>query len=487
MKPIRQRSTMWILAVAVGGGLAGCAGAHPGRTADSPAPARRSGTEVVDLVVAGDYVVTMQPRAPVLRNGAVAIRDGRIVAVGPAAKIDAQYRATERLTGAGRVVMPGLVNVHGHAAMTLLRGIADDLELMTWLKKYIFPTEVRFVDEEFVRVGTELACVEMIRGGTTTFVDMYYFPDVIAEVAERCGLRAYVSATVIGQKSPDAPSAAAGLVAARAFVERWKGRNERITPILGPHSVYTLTPDELVRVRALADELEVPVSIHLAESRYEIATTRQRYGTTPIALLESHGFFSGPTIGAHSIYPTEAEIGVLARRGVGVAHCPSSNMKISSGVAPVVALLEQGVHVGFGTDGAATNNDLDLFEEMRIGAFLQKVTTGDPEVLPAAQVLEMATAGGARAIGLGDELGQLAPGFRADVVQVALDDPHFAPMYDVTSHLVYVADDQDVETVIVSGRVLLREGKQQTLDAKRIQADAARIAARIAAALDIAR
>lgn len=477
----------WVLAVGFGVGLGGCAGSNSGGAGGRSTAPTPAGAETVDLVVAGDYVVTMRPGAPVLRDGAVAIREGRIVAVGPAGRIDAEYRATERLSGGGRVVMPGLVNVHSHAAMTLLRGIADDLELMTWLEKYIFPAEVRFVDEEFVRVGTELACAEMIRGGTTTFVDMYYYPDVIARVAQRCGLRAFVSATVIDQKSPDAQDAAAGLASARGFVERWKGRDERITPLLGPHSVYTLTPDQLVRVRALADELEVPVSIHLSESRYEIATTRERHGTTPVALLESRGFFSGPTIGAHMVFPTEDEIAVLARRGVGVAHCPSSNMKISSGVAPVVKLLEGGVNVGFGTDGAATNNDLDLFEEMRLGAFLQKVTTGNPEVLPAPQVLEMATVGGARAIGLGDEVGQLAPGFRADVLQVGLDELHFSPLYDVMSHLVYVADDQDVETVIVSGRVLLRDGVLQTLDASRIQREAARIAARIAAALGISR
>lgn len=478
MKPIQRRSIARLLGAGLVTGLAGCV---------SPAAHNRADTESVDLVVAGDYVVTMVRGARVLRNGAVAIRDGRIIAVGPAAQIDAQYRTAERLPGTDRVVMPGLVNVHSHAAMTLLRGIADDLKLMTWLKKYIFPAEVRFVDEEFVRVGTELACAEMIRGGTTTFVDMYYYPDVIAEVAERCGLRAFVSATVIGQKSPDAQNAAAGLKQARAFIGRWKDRHERITPILGPHSVYTLTLDQLVQVRALANELEVPVSIHISESQFEVTTTRERYGATPIELLESRGFFSGPTIGAHSIYPTEAEIGVLAERGVGIAHCPSSNMKISSGVAPITALLKKGINVGFGTDGAATNNDLDLFEEMRLGAFLQKVTTGNPEVLPAPQVLEMATAGGARAIGLGNELGQLAPGFRADVLQVGLDDPHFTPLYDVTSHLVYVADEQDVETVIVSGQVLLRDGKLQTLDPQRIQLEAEQIAARISEGLGVAR
>lgn len=426
----------------------------------------------------------MAPDRPLLEHGAIAVQDGRIVALGPASAIDAAYIAHERLGGEGRVLMPGLVNTHGHAAMTVLRGIADDLDVITWLQQYIFPAEVRFVDEEFVRIGTELACAEMIRGGTTTFVDMYYHPDTIAEVVERCGLRALISATVIDQNSPDAADAAEGLANAHGFIERWKGKHPRITPILGPHSVYTLSPAQLQDVADAARALDVPISIHLSESRFEIDTTQAAHGTTPINLLERLGFFANRVIGAHVVYPSDEEIQILVQRGVGIAHCPTSNMKISSGIAPISALLAAGAHVGIGTDGAASNNDLDMFEEMRLSAFLQKVATLEPTQLPASTVLHMATAGGARAIGMGDEIGTLRVGARADVIQIDLSDLHFAPLYDVISHLAYVADEQDVITVIVEGRVLMRERQLLTLDVARVRTQAQALAQRIATALN---
>jgi len=420
---------------------------------------------------------------PVLADGAVAIDDGWIVAVGPREEIAQRYRAAETLDGRNRVVMPGLINGHAHSAMTLMRGIADDRELMDWLRNYIFPTEVRFVDPAFVRIGTELACWEMMRGGTTTFVDMYYFPDAVAEAVESCGLRVLVAPTVIDQKSPDAADAADSLRHAADFVARWKGRNNRIIPIISAHSVYTMKPPQLEAVRAKARELGVPVAIHLAESRFEIEYAREHYSTTPVTLLERLGFFEGPTIGAHVIYPTDEEIPVLVRRKVGVIHNPTSNMKISSGVAPIAKMLAAGVPVGLGTDGAATNNDLDLWEEMRLAAFLQKVSTMDPQVLPARAALRMATAGGAEAIGLGGEIGTLAAGRRADVIQVSLDDLHFTPLYDLISHLVYVADEQDVVNVVVDGKVIMRERKALTVDVERLRREADAIAAKIRASV----
>jgi len=437
----------------------------------------------VDLIVAGDHVVTMDGDQPVLTDGAVAVDDGYIVAVGAREEIGRRYRARETLDGKDRVVLPGLINGHAHSAMTLMRGIADDRELMDWLRNYIFPTEVRFVDPEFVRIGTELACWEMIRGGTTTFVDMYYFPDAVAEAVEGCGLRVLVAPTVIDQKSPDAADAANSLRLAAEFVGRWKGRNNRIIPILGAHSVYTMKPPQLAAVRAKAQELGVPVSVHLSESRYEIDYSRQTYSTTPIDLLENLGFFDGPTIGAHVIYPTDEEIPILARRKVGVIHNPTSNMKISSGVAPVAKMLDAGVAVGLGTDGAATNNDLDLWEEMRLAAFLQKVSTMDPKVVPARTALKMATSGGAEAIGLADQIGTLAVGRRADLIHVSLEDLHFTPLYDLISHLVFVADEQDVVSVVVDGKVLMREGEVVTVDVARLRAEASELAERIRASV----
>jgi 5-methylthioadenosine/S-adenosylhomocysteine deaminase len=437
----------------------------------------------IDLVVAGDHVVTMDGDRPVLEGGAVAVDDGYIVAVGTREEIDRRYRARETLDGKNRVVLPGLINGHAHSAMTLMRGLADDRELMDWLRNYIFPTEVRFVDPDFVRIGTELACWEMIRGGTTTFVDMYYFPDAVAQAVEKCGLRVLVAPTVIDQKSPDAADATDSLRLAADFVAKWKGRNNRIIPIIGVHSVYTVKPPQLEAVRAKAQELGVPVSIHLCESRFEIDYARENYSTTPIDLLENIGFFEGPTIAAHVIYPTDEEIPILAQRKVGVIHNPTSNMKISSGVAPVAKLLQAGVAVGLGTDGAATNNDLDMWEEMRLAAFLQKVSTMDPQVVPARTALRMATQGGAEAIGLGDQIGALTVGRRADLIQLSLADLHFTPLYDLVSHLVYVADEQDVVTVVVDGKLLMQEGEVLTIDVERVRAEATALADRIRTAV----
>jgi 5-methylthioadenosine/S-adenosylhomocysteine deaminase len=437
----------------------------------------------VDMIVAGDYVVTMEGNADVVKDGAVVVDDGMIVAVGRYEELAARYHAREVIAGDGRVVLPGLINGHTHAAMSLLRGIADDRELIDWLNNYIFPTERRFVDADFVRVGTELACWEMIRGGTTTFVDMYYFPESVARAVESCGLRALVGPSVIDQKSPDATNAEESLRLASDFVSRWKGRNNRIVPIIAAHAIYTLKPEQLVAARAKAQELGVPISIHISESRFEIDYSLKNYGKTPVKELEDLNFFAGPTIGAHLVWPTAEEIAILARRHVGVIHNPTSNMKISSGVAPVTQMLKEGVAVGLGTDGPATNNDLDMWEEMRLAAFLQKVSTMDPQVIPASTALNMATLGGARAIGLDQEIGALTVGRRADLIQVSLSDVHFTPLYDVISHLVYVADEQDVRNVVVDGKLLMREGKILTVDEKRVRSEAEAIAARIRAAV----
>ncbi|MBT8107745.1 MAG: amidohydrolase family protein [Gammaproteobacteria bacterium] len=437
----------------------------------------------IDLVVQGDWVVTMDNGGSVIENGAVAIDDGLILAVGPADEIVAEYPAAETLAGDNRVVMPGLINGHSHAAMTLLRGVADDLALMDWLQNYIFPAEVEFVDAEFVRIGTELACWEMIRGGTTTFVDMYYYPDTIAEVIERCGMRALISATVIDQRSPDAEGAGDSIRKGIDFIERWQGRNSRITPIFGPHANYTLDAEQLAATRAAALELGAPVSIHVSESPFELQYSQDTYGMTSILLYDSIDFFDVPTIAAHVVWPTQEEIAILARRKVGVIHNPTSNMKIASGIAPVAEMLEAGVRVGLGTDGAASNNDLDMWEEMRLAAFLQKVDRMDPTAIPAMTVLSMATSGGAIAIGLGETIGSLEPGKRADLLQVAFDDVHHVPTYDVISHLVYVSDEQDVASVIVDGKVLMKERSMLTIDTDRVRVEATALAARIQAAL----
>lgn len=437
----------------------------------------------IDLIVAGEYVISMDAGASVYKDGAVAIDDGLILAVGPADEIKATYSAAETLSGDHRIVIPGLINGHSHAAMTLLRGVADDLALMDWLTNYIFPAEVQFVDKEFVRIGTELACWEMIRGGTTTFVDMYYFPDTIAEVVDSCGMRALISATIIDQRSPDAESAADSINKGIGFIERWKGKNSRITPIFGPHANYTLNAAQLKATRAAAMEHGVGISIHMSESLFEQQYSQDKFGMTSVDLYESIGFFDGPTIAAHMVWPSDSEIQILAERKVGVIHNPTSNMKIASGISPVTQMLQAGVLMGLGTDGAASNNDLDMWEEMRLAALLQKVDRMDPTVMSASTVLTMATRGGAIAIGLGDTIGSIEVGKRADLIQVAFDDVHHVPTYDVISHLVYVTDEQDVASVVVDGKILMREREMLTIDTERVRAEANALAGKIQDAL----
>ena len=454
----------------------------PQQDSDSTAPAEQADNRI-DLIIEGDQVVTMDGSGTVIESGAVAVDDGVILAVGPASGIHSNYSAIETLSGENRIVMPGLVNGHGHAAMTLLRGVADDLALMDWLNNYIFPSEVEFVDAEFVRIGTELACWEMIRGGTTTFVDMYYYPDVIADVVDQCGMRALVSATVIDQRSPDAESAVDSIQKGSEFISRWQGRNSRITPIFGPHANYTLNAEQLQATRAAAMETGTPISIHMSESPFEVQYSKDTFGMTSIEFFESIGFFEGPTIAAHVVWPTDVEIPILAERQVGVIHNPTSNMKIASGISPVTDMLKAGVRVGLGTDGAASNNDLDMWEEMRLAAFLQKVEQMNPEVMSANTVLTMATRGGATAIGLGDKIGSIEPGKRADLIQVEFDDVHHVPTYDVVSHLVYVNDEQDVASVVVDGKVLMRDREMLTIDTDRVATEARAFAARIQSAL----
>lgn len=456
---------------------------QPTVTTPTGEAASQDNRTTVDLVVAADQLVTMDASNTVIANGAVAIDQGLIVAVGLAEEIYAQYAGREQLEGEQKILLPGLVNGHTHAAMTLLRGIADDLALMDWLNNYIFPAEVAFVDDRFVRIGTELACWEMLRGGTTTFVDMYYYPDVIADTVERCGLRAYISATVIDQRSPDAESATDGLAKARQFALGWNNRSSRITPILGPHANYTLNREQLIATRNLANDLDLNLSIHVAESPFEIQYSNTTYGAPTITFLDSIGFFDGPTIAAHVVWPNADEIAVLAAKDVGVIHNPTSNMKLASGVAPVSALLEGGVRVGLGTDGAASNNDLDMWEEMRLAAFLQKVEQMNPEALPARTVLGMATRDGAAAIGLGEQVGSLEVGKRADLIQVDFSDVHHVPTFNVMSHLVYVTDEQDVTTTIVDGRILMRDREPLTIDTERLATEARALAAEIQAEL----
>jgi len=425
-----------------------------------------------DIIVEGSYVVTMDENQSVIKDGAVAIKDGLIIALAPTADINSRYTAAEHIKGDNRIVMPGLVNGHSHAAMTLLRGVADDMALMEWLNNYIFPAEVEFVDPDFVRIGTVLACWEMIRGGTTTFVDMYYFPDIVAEVVESCGMRAMVSATVIDQRSPDAENASDSIRKGLEFIGRWKDKNSRITPIFGPHAKYTLNAAQLKATRAAADEAGVAISIHMSESPFELQYSKDTFGMTSIEFFESIGFLDGPTIAAHVVWPTEAEIPVLAERRVGVIHNPSSNMKIASGVSPVTEMLRAGVLVGLGTDGAASNNDQDLLGEMRSAALLAKGISGNASSCNARQSIEMATINGARALGLGDQIGSIEVGKCADLIAIDLDALNTQPVYDPVAQIVYAASSRQVSHVWIDGKLQLQDFELCHLDSEQIIANA---------------
>jgi len=458
--------------------LAVAAVAAAGAIVAAQAPQRRT----VSLVVTNGTVVTVDATRQVIERGAVAI-DGRdIVEVGTAAAIAAKYRARDTIDAAGSVVMPGLINTHTHAPMVLFRGLADDLALMDWLQKYIFPAEAKTVSPEFVRVGTRLAALEMIESGTTTYADMYYFEEEIGRATKAAGLRGVLGETIIQFPVPDAKTPADSLARVEAFAREFAG-DDLIRPAVAPHAMYTLDADTLKACRALADRLNIPVIIHLAETKDEIKTAEEKYRATPTAFLESIGFWGPRTLAAHGVHVTPADIAILARRGVGVAHNPESNMKLASGIAPVEAMGKAGVAVGLGTDGAASNNDLDMFEAMRQTAFLHKLVGNDPRAIPAPVALEMATIGGARALGMDKEIGSLEAGKRADLLIVSMSSARQTPMYDPVSHLVYVSRGDDVRTTIVNGKILMRDRKVLTLDTRQVLADARAMADKVRAAV----
>jgi 5-methylthioadenosine/S-adenosylhomocysteine deaminase len=440
------------------------------------------GPRHISLVVTGGTVVTMNAARQVLSPGAVAIETGAIVAVGAPDAIAAAYRGAETIDAAGAVVLPGLINTHTHAPMVLYRGLADDLALMEWLQKYIFPAEAKTVSAAFVRTGTRLAALEMIQSGTTLFTDMYYFEEEIARVTRDAGLRGVLGQSVIGFPVADAKTPADALARAERFFQEFAG-DELIIPAVAPHSMYTLDARSLTAARALADKYGRPTLIHLSETRDEVEISRKKHNMQPAAYLDSIKFWGPRVLAAHGVWLTPPEIATLKKHGVGVSHNPESNMKLASGTAPVPQLRAAGVPVGLGTDGAASNNDLDMFEAMRVAALLHKLQSNDPRAVPAPVALEMATLGGARALGLGDRLGSLEPGKRADLIVVSMSSARQTPMYDPISHLVYVTRGDDVRTTIVNGRVLMRDRKVLTLDEAAILADARRAADDVRAAV----
>ena len=440
------------------------------------------GQRQVSLVVANGVVVTMNAAGRVIENGAVAIDGSDIVGVDTSDAIQKQFRGRDTIDAAGHIVLPGLINTHTHAPMVLYRGLADDIALMDWLNKFIFPAEAKTVSPEFVRAGTRLAALEMIQSGTTTYADMYYFEEEIAKETKAAGLRGVLGQTIIQFPVPDAKTPADGLARAEAFVEAFKN-DPLITPAVAPHALYTLDGPTLKAARDLSRRHNVPTLIHLAETRDEVQTAQERFKGSPVAYLESLGFFGPGVLAAHGVWVSDPEIALLKSRGVGVSHNPESNMKLASGTAPVPAYLRADVAVGLGTDGAASNNDLDMFEAMRVASLLHKLQTVDPRAVSARAALEMATIRGARALGMDNRIGSLDVGKRADVIVVNASGARHTPMYDPISHLVYVTRGDDVQTAVVHGKVLMRDRKVLTLDEAAVLKDARAWAEKVRAAV----
>jgi 5-methylthioadenosine/S-adenosylhomocysteine deaminase len=428
----------------------------------------------VSLIVANGIVITVDGTRRVLSPGSVAINGAEIVAVDTPPAIAARYRAAQTIDAAGKVVMPGLINTHTHAAMVMFRGLGNDLALMDWLQKYIFPAEAKTVSPDFVRIGTQLAALEMIQSGTTMFADMYYFEEEVAKVTKAAGLRGVLGQTVIEFPVADAKTPADALKRTEAFARQFD-HDELITPSIAPHSVYTLDAATLKAVSDLAKRLNIPIQIHLAETQAEIATSMERHKQRPVALLESLDFWAPTTLAAHGVWITDDEIAVLKQRGVGVSTNPESNMKLSSGTAPVLKYRRAGVNVGIGTDGAASNNDLDMFEAMRQAAFQQKLVTMDPTAISAAEAIEMATLGGARALGR-NRLGSLAAGMLADLIVVDMSKARQQPLFDPVAQIVYASRGDDVVTTIVNGKVLMRDRRVLTLNEAAVIAEARKAA-----------
>jgi 5-methylthioadenosine/S-adenosylhomocysteine deaminase len=439
--------------------------------------------EPADWIWSARYVITENAQHRVIENGAVAVRAERIVGVGTKAEIDARFQARQRLDHPDAILAPGLIDTHTHAAMSLFRGIADDQKLQDWLQNFIFPAEAKNVSPDFVRWGTRLGCLEMLLGGTTTFTDMYYFEDVVAEVAKEAGMRGVLGETIIGFPVADAKTPADALKFTERYLLRFRG-DPLVTAAVAPHALYTNSDETLKAARALANKYNAPLVIHLSETKKENDDELAKRHTTPTKTLDTLGVFNGRTVAAHCVWVNDADMAILKARNVGVAHCPSSNMKLASGVAPVVRMLALGINVGLGPDGpAGSNNDFNMFEEMDLAAKLQKVTTLDPQALPATTALEMGTIRGARALGMDKEIGSLETGKRADMIEVRLDRPNAVPLYDAISQMVYALKGDDVRDVMVNGKPVVRDAKILTLDEAAILAKAEEYRVKVSASL----
>ncbi len=444
-------------------------------------------TKKADILLTNAHILTMDEEFTQYRHGALAVKGDSILAVGPEEEIKAQYDAPQVMDCGGKILMPGLVNAHTHVPMTLLRGLADDLRLDVWLLGYMWPVEREFVSPEFCRLGTLIACAEFIRSGVTSFADMYFFEDDVAQATAEAGLRGVCGQSVLKFPTSDSPSFEDALARAREFIQKWKG-HPLIVPSVAPHAPYSTTPEILKACAQLAAEFDVPLQIHLSETAQEVETMRQENGMPVVPYVKKQGLFEAKVLAAHCVHIDEGEMRTLQHACAGVAHNPSSNLKLASGFAPVSKMLETGLNVGIGTDGPASNNDLDMFEEVRLAAFLAKTVSNDPTSLPAPQALAMATRIGAQAMHIGDLTGSLVPGKRADLIVVDINPLHNSPRFErdpngAYAQIVYAAKSTDVTDVMVNGRWLMRDKQLLTLNESELLAQAAEYARKIDAFL----
>ena len=432
------------------------------------ATATSQSKQPADLIIVGGLVVSMNPARTIYQDGSIAIKNDSILAIAPRAEIDSKYHAAQTIDARGKLVLPGFINGHTHVPMTLFRGLHDDVTLNDWLYKYIFPAEAKNVNEEFVRWGTRLAAAEQIRSGVTTFADMYYFEDAVAEETKAAGMRGVLGETFIDFPAPDNKTNAAMLSYTETFLKKWQG-DPLIHAAPAPHSIYTCSKKTIQDAAALARKYHAPILMHVSEMKKEWDDSEKQNGMSPVEYLESIGVLGSDLIAAHCIFVDEADRKLLAQRNVGCVHNPSSNMMIASGVSPVPEMRAAGIAVGLGTDGpAGSNNDLDLMEEIDLAAKLAKITKMDPLALNAKGVVEMATIDGARALHLEKEIGSLEPGKKADLILISLDAPNAVPMYDVYAQIAYSLKASDVETVVIAGRIVMRDHKLLTLDEPKI-------------------
>jgi 5-methylthioadenosine/S-adenosylhomocysteine deaminase len=439
----------------------------------------------VDLIVSGGLIVTMDGKRNVYDDGSLAIKGDSIVAAGPRNEIESNYTSAQTLDAHGKLILPGLINGHTHVPMTLFRGLHDDVTLDDWLRKYIFPAEAKNVTEEFVRWGTRLAAAEQIRAGVTTFADMYYFEDAVAEETKAAGMRGVLGETFIDFPAPDNKNEAAMLSYTETFLKKWQG-DPLIHASVAPHSIYTCSQKTLQDTAALARKYHAPILIHVSEMKKEWEDSQKQNGSSPVKYLDKLGILGPDVLAAHCIFVDAADEKILAERKVGCVHNPSSNMMLASGVSPVPDMRAAGVAVGLGTDGpAGSNNDLDLMEEMNLAAKLAKITKGDPLALNAKAVVEMATIDGARALHMEKEIGSLEAGKKADLILIDLNRPNAVPMYEVYAQIAYALKGNDVETVIIGGKVVMRDRKLLTVNELEAIAKARDYKTKIAASLGI--